>query len=249
MKKRFTLIELLVVIAIIAILAAMLMPALSKAREAAKASSCINNLKSSALAAITYAGDHKGCFITANNAGTVSWQKDTTLRGGWPGPLYYDNYLPRESPVARCAKMGGKIVRGYPGSATDTLIRQVYAVFVYKDNDPRTAHGQRMVFGANNQLEGIYFKRVDNPVKFQLFWDGYWKGSGGNIEYFITHFGSGQMSPSARHNGRIQTALMDGHAEAMQPSDMRQALIDGAGLDFSAVTFRYFHDDTTNVAL
>lgn len=85
MEKRngFTLIELLVVIAIIAILAAIILPALSRARENGRRAVCTNNLKQLSLALEMYADDNNEFYPLC--AGTIDWGENPC---GWMETLF-----------------------------------------------------------------------------------------------------------------------------------------------------------------
>jgi len=105
-SSAFTLIELLVVIAIIGILAAMLLPALARAKESGKRIACLNDARQLSLAAQMYVGDSQGAFPPRSN----------TER--WPSKLY-DSYG-RDLKLLVCPSETTNAPLTLPGSDTNT---------------------------------------------------------------------------------------------------------------------------------
>ena len=105
--RAFTLIELLVVIAIIAILAAMLLPALAKAKDKAKVADCINNLKQITLFMQMYTDDNNDVFPEAlsTSPGAAAWNAADEATNWW-GSKIISNDL-GESNLFRCPAVAG----------------------------------------------------------------------------------------------------------------------------------------------
>ncbi|RYX80726.1 DUF1559 domain-containing protein [bacterium] len=197
-KSGFTLIELLVVIAIIAILAAILFPVFARARENARKSSCMSNLKQIGIGVMQYTQDYDEKFPTWNGSNGI-----TSV--GWAGSL--QPYL-KSVQIFQCpSETVGPDSNPESGGYSD------YAYNVWLGYDGANSNGRSLSYLTQASLSVMVYDSRGGPAERgtgRAYEDGGPFGTGtGNS----AHLASFSDPSGLRHMDGINYAFCDGHVK------------------------------------
>ncbi len=243
----FTLIELLVVIAIIAILAAILMPALSQARERAKSSTCVNNLKDISTASTMYGDDFNGIIPTSIQL--PNWGIYEKWGGIWVNFLASgetDTAYTEGKKIGHGKYISWKQVACPLAKFNSIMPRHVYGAIDWpSDGVPADILDTLGRFGVYHQRNGVMgqfaiVNRMKRPGEIPLFADTLFLNARNEFFHrFRTHSNWSWQTGFFReiHNGRGGIVFADGHA----------GLKTAAELGSSSLRLKFYCDQNMNL--
>lgn len=215
-EKAFTLIELLVVIAIIGILAAMLLPALNRARQKGYTARCISNLKQWGLAISMYSDDYNGCYFGGGPSPLLAWD-DVTAGGAGSRTNVYMPYLSGGDPELRIRTM-----RTCPYVARKYGDMKYISLHNYSMITPSARQGGSSAYTplAADADKYTYpsLKALRNASEYCIMLDtsGHTLSCGGLVDA-VTKFSVGDdpMRAVDRHGGSVNVLFGDFHVESV----------------------------------